>query len=221
MPSKKFAIGADVALNSDGHLQRLQELVEETSVLPWFRDLVETERQALSIQTYESYLIPGLLQTEDYARHCISATRPVLSGGEISRAVALRMTRQEILSQDEPPRLWAIIDESTLRRQVGGSDIMRAQCEHLLAMSRHPHVAIQVIPDSKGAACAYGQEFMILTFRSRAPMAYLENMRGARYARERDEVGAYSLTFDFLRASAFDDEQSAELIRGVVSERYV
>jgi transcriptional regulator with XRE-family HTH domain len=221
IPSRKFAMGADAALGSDGHLERLQELVQETAVLPWFRDLVETERQAVSIQTYESYLIPGLLQTEDYARYCISATRPALSSDEVSRAVALRMTRQGILSQDDSPWLWAIIDESTLRRQVGGKDIMRAQCEQLLSVSRRPRVAIQVIPDSKGAACAYGQEFMILTFKSRAPMAYLENMRDARYARDRDEVGAYSVTFDYLRASALDDEQSAELIRGVMDERYI
>jgi transcriptional regulator with XRE-family HTH domain len=221
IPSKEFSERADKTFDSDGHLARLQALVEATSVLPWFRDLVETERKAVSIQTYESYLIPGLLQTEDYARHCVSATRPLLSDGDVSRAVVLRMTRQEILNQDDPPRLWAIIDESVLSRQVGGPDVMREQCAHLLAMSRRPNVALQVIPDSKGAACAYGQQFMILTFKSRTPMAYLEDMRGARYVRERDEVGTYSVAFDFLRASALDDEQSAELIRGVMNERYV
>jgi len=219
--SKEFAHGADKALNSDGHLERLQELVEQTSVLPWFRDLVETERKAISIQTYESYLVPGLLQTEAYARYCVSATRPLLPDDDVSRAVVLRVTRQEILNQDDPPRLWAIIDESVLRRQVGGPEIMQAQCAHLLSMSRRPNVAIQVIPDCKGAACAYGQQFMILTFRSRTPMAYLEDMRGARYVRERDEVGNYSVAFDYLRSSALDDEQSAELIRGVMNERYI
>ncbi len=92
--SKEFAHGADKALNSDGHLERLQELVEQTSVLPWFRDLVETERKAISIQTYESYLVPGLLQTEAYARYCVSATRPLLPDDDVSRAVVLRMTRR-------------------------------------------------------------------------------------------------------------------------------
>ena len=216
IPSDDFADRADKSLETDGILSRLQKLVEQTSVLPWFRDLVETERKAISIQTYEPYLVPGLFQTEIYARHCVSATRPLLPGEDISRAVALRMTRQEILDQDDPPRLWAIIDESVLRRQVGGPEIMSAQCDHLLSMSRRPNVAIQVIPDCKGAACAYGQQFMILTFESRTPMAYLEDMRGARYLRERDEVGNYSVAFDYLRSSALDDEQSAELIRGVM-----
>jgi transcriptional regulator with XRE-family HTH domain len=222
IPSREFAERADKALSSDGHLMRLQDLVEQTSVLPWFRDLVETERKAISIQTYEPYLVPGLLQTEDYARCCVSATRPLLPDSDVARAVVLRMTRQEILNQgDDPPRLWAIIDESVLRRQVSGQDVMKIQCERLLSMTRRPDVAIQVVPDAKGATCAYGQQFMILTFKSRPPMAYLEDMRGARYVRERDEVGAYSMTFDYLRSSALDDEQSADLIRGVMNERYV
>ncbi len=221
IPSKEFAQLADKAFNSDRHLERLQDLVEKTSALPWFRDLVETERKAVSIQTYEAYLVPGLLQVEDYARHCIGATRPTLPDDDIARAVALRMTRQEILKGDNPVRLWAIIDESVLRRCVGGTDVMRAQCTHLLAMARLPHIAVQVIPESKGAACAYGQQFMILTFKNRPPIAYLEDMRGARYIREHDEVMAYSVAFDYLRSSALDDEQSAELIRGVMSERYI
>lgn len=87
IPSDDFATRADKALGTDGILARLQQLVESTAVLPWFRDLVETERSAVSIQTYESYLVPGLLQSEDYARHAVSATRPRLSEDEVQRAV--------------------------------------------------------------------------------------------------------------------------------------
>ena len=226
LPSEDFARCVDKSLGADGHFKRLQGLVEQTSVLPWFRDLVETERTAVSIQTYESYLVPGLLQTEEYARHAVSATRPMLSEDEIARAVTLRMTRQEILRRDEPPRLWAIIDESVLRREVGGKDAMRAQAERLLEVGQWPHVAIQVVPDVNGAACAYGKDFMILTFhgsgkRPRPPMAYLEDMRTARYVREQDEVGAYSTTFDYLRSNALDDLRSADLIRGYRNDRYV
>ena len=86
IPSDDFADRADKSLETDGILSRLQKLVEQTSVLPWFRDLVETERKAISIQTYEPYLVPGLFQTETYARHCVSATRPLLPGEDISRA---------------------------------------------------------------------------------------------------------------------------------------
>lgn len=227
IPSDDFATRADKALGTDGILARLQQLVESTAVLPWFRDLVETERSAVSIQTYESYLVPGLLQSEDYARHAVSATRPRLSEDEVQRAVTLRMTRQQILDdQDNPPKLWAIIDESVLHRQIGSKDVMKAQCQHLLDVGQRPHIAIQVIPDTKGAACAYGKDFMILTFNStnkrpRVPMAYLEDTRSARYIREQDEIGAYSVTFDYLRSYALDDLQSADLIRGYRDERYV
>lgn len=226
LPSEDFAKHIDKAFDTDGHFERLQQLVEATSVLPWFRDLVETERKAVSIQTYESYVVPGLLQTEDYARYAVSATRPRLSDDEIQRAVALRMTRQEILNQESPPRLWAIIDESVLRREVGGKNVMRSQCDHLLTIGQHPHIAIQIVADTKGATCAHGRDFMILTFNSigkkpRPPMAYLEDMRTARYVREQDEVGIYSTTFDYLRSNAMDDQQSAELIRGYRDERYI
>lgn len=226
LPSEDFARGIDKSLGADGHFERLQGLVEQTSVLPWFRDLVQTERTAVSIQTYESYLVPGLLQTEEYARHAVSAMRPMLPEDAIQRAVTLRMTRQEILRQDDPPRLWAIIDESVLHREVGSKDVMKAQCERLLDVGQWPHVAIQVVPDANGAVCAYGKDFMILTFngsgkRPRAPMAYLEDMRTARYVREQDEVGAYSMTFDYLRSNALDDLRSADLIRGYRNDRYV
>jgi DNA-binding XRE family transcriptional regulator len=226
LPSEELAQHIDKSLQSDGHFVRLQELVERTSVLPWFRDLVKTEQEAASLQTYESYLVPGLLQTENYARHAVSATRPRLPEEDVQRAVTLRMTRQGIFDQEDPPRLWAIIDESVLRREVGEKKVMKAQCDHLLTMGQRPHIAIQVIPDSKGPVCAHGKDFLILTFNStnkrpRAPMAYLEDMRTARYVREQDEVAAYATVFDYLRSSALDDLQSADLIRGYRDERYV
>ena len=226
IPSEDFAKNIDKVFDSDGHFERLQKLVDSTCVPPWFRDLVETERKAVSIQTYESDVMPGLLQTEYYAHHAVSAIRPRLSDEEIHRAVALRMTRQEILNQENPPRLWTIIDESVLRREVGGKEVMRELCDRLLVMGQQPHIAIQIIPDTKGVTCAYGRDFMILTFNSstkkpRSPMAYIEDMRTARYVREQDEVGLYSTTFDYLRSNALDDQQSADLIRGYRDERYV
>jgi DNA-binding XRE family transcriptional regulator len=226
LPSEELAQHIDTSLQGDGHFVRLQELVERTSVLPWFRDLVKTEQEAASIQTYESYVVPGLLQTEDYARNAVSATRPRLPDDDIQRAVTLRMTRRGLLDQDDPPRLWAIIDESVLRREAGGKKVMKAQCDHLLKMGQRPHIAIQVFPNSKGPACAYGNNFVILNFNStskrrRAPMAYLEDLRTARYIREQDEVSVYATVFDYLRSSALDDLQSADLIRGYRDERYV
>src|SRR6266496_308377 len=139
IPSRTFAESADKAFGTDGALTRLQGLVESVSVRPWFRDRVEVERNAAEIREYDSYQIPGLLQTADYARVVISAGRPMPSENEAEHAVALRMTRQQILEpdsnvpldQEHTPRLWVIIDEAALHRIVGNADIMQEQREHL------------------------------------------------------------------------------------------
>jgi transcriptional regulator with XRE-family HTH domain len=224
LPSAELAECFDRALNADGHLVRLQKLVEKTSVLPWFRDRVEVERKAHEIREYESYQVPGLLQTEDYARASISADRPMLAADVIERAVALRMTRQEILKLDQglPPEsayghakhLWAIIDESALYRTVGGPQVMRAQRDHLADMAVRPHVTIQVMPFSAGVTCAYGTAFTILTSSSNSTVVYIEDAKDARYLRNRDQVGQYALLFDHLRTLALDDGRSLDLIKG-------
>jgi transcriptional regulator with XRE-family HTH domain len=214
IPSGDFSGRADKVLETDGILSRLQALVEQTSVLPWFKDLVEVERRATEIRIYETYVIPGLLQTEDYARHVISATRPVLTEEEIERATALRMTRQEALyREDEAPRLWVIIDESVLYRANGSSEVMLAQLQHLLKASRKPNVVVQVIPNSEGSTAAGGRNFILLTLRAEPAVAYLEDIRSARYLRKPDDVARYALTYDHLRSNALSDTRSAALIK--------
>jgi transcriptional regulator with XRE-family HTH domain len=144
LPSEEFAKNCDKVFGTDGQLSRLQDLVDKTSVLPWFRDLVKVERSAAEIRMYEPYQIPALLQTEDYMRAVARARRPMLSDSDIDRAVALRMTRQEILdhdgmppvNQEITPRLWVIMDESVLYRVVGSAEIMRAQCENIISVSK-------------------------------------------------------------------------------------
>jgi hypothetical protein len=218
--SKEFAQAADKVFGADGHLTRLQQLVEQTSVLPWFRDLVEVEQRAVDIREYEPHLMPGLLQTESYMRAVVRAGRPVLSPDDIERAVALRMTRQQILAQeDEPPldrehgpQLWVIMDESVLHRTVGDPEIMREQRDHLASMAARPNITIQVMPYSRGATCAFGRAFTILVSKS-DPVIYLEDVTSARYIRDRDEVGKYMVTFDHLRATALDEDESVNLIK--------
>jgi transcriptional regulator with XRE-family HTH domain len=227
IPSDDLAARADTALGTDGILARLQTLVEQTSVLPWFRNRVEVERNAAEIREYDSYQIPGLLQTEDYARVVLGAARPMLAEDAIERAVALRMTRQQILEPDEElpidqeqtPRLWVIMDEAALNRIVGSADIMRAQREHLIELAHLPNITIQIISNNDGVTCAYGRAFTILTSSGNGngngpPVVYLEDVGSARYVRDRDEVARYTLSFDHLRACALNDSKSLGLIRG-------
>ena len=217
IPKRDLAARLDEILDTDGLFARLQPLVERSSVLPWFRDLFDVEGTATQVRTYESYLIPGLLQTEAYARAAVEAARPVLSAEDAEQAVAMKMTRQEILDRPDGSHFWAVIDESVLHREVGGPAVMYKQCEHLLKMHQHPRVVVQVIPNEAGMCCAFGRAFMLLSFRHQGDLAYVEDVGSARYIRDRDEVARYSLTFDHLRGSALADDKSAGLI-GVIAK---
>lgn len=222
LPSEDLAQGLDTVFGTDGHFERLQKLVEETSVLPWFRERVEVERQASEIREYESHMVPGLLQTESYMRAVVKAARPVLSSGDVERAVALRMSRQEILAHDHTPpvnhvhepRFWFIVDESVLYRSVGGAETMREQRDHLVSKAQQPNITIQIMPYSQGATSAFGRAFTVLVTKKFGSVIYLEDVQSARYGKGVDEVSRYMLTFDHLRAAALDEEASAELIKG-------
>lgn len=228
IPSSDFAKLADKVFGTgpasgddEGELEGLQKLVETVSVRPWFRDRIEVERKSAEIREYESYQIPGLLQTEAYAQAIMSVGRPKISADEIERAVALRMTRQEILElhdglpadQEQTPRFWAIIDESALRRIVGSPEIMRVQLAHLAEMAQRPYITIQIIPDEKGPTSAYGRAFTILVSQNNSSVVYLEDPNSAHYVRDRDDVNRYALIFDHLRASALDDTQTLRLLK--------
>jgi transcriptional regulator with XRE-family HTH domain len=219
--SPDFAKLADELFGTSDELAELQKLVENVSLLPWFRERAEVERKAAEIREYESYQIPGLLQTEDYARAVMSVGRPKQSSEEIERAVALRMTRQEILEprdglpvdQMQTPRYWAIIDESALQRTVGSAEIMRVQHEHLVEMAQQAYVTIQIITNKKGPTSAYGRAFTILVSHNNSSVVYLEDPNSAHYIRDRDDVNRYTLIFDHLRASALDDTQTLQLLK--------
>jgi transcriptional regulator with XRE-family HTH domain len=220
--SPDFAKLADGLFGTGETLTELQKLVDRVSLLPWFRSRVEVERKAAEIREYESYQIPGLLQTEDYARAIMSVGRPRISSDEMERAVALRMTRQEILDprddlpvdQEQTPRFWAIIDESALHRVVGSPEIMRMQREHLVEMAQRPYITIQIITNAKGPTSAYGRAFTILVSHDNSSVVYLEDPNSAHYVRDRDDVSRYALIFDHLRASALDDTQTLRVLKG-------
>ena len=219
IPKRPLALRLDEVFQADGHFARLQALVENTSVLPWFRDLYLVEGEAAELRTYESYLIPGLLQIESYARAALEAARPMLAPEDVDKAVAIRMTRQEVFERDRPPRAWFIIDESALMRVAASPVTMRAQCEHLLRMGQRPEITIQVIESGQGICCAYGRAFVVLSFDSQGDLVYIEDIGSARYVRKREEVDRYCLAFDHLRASALPDSKSAELIRSLANDQ--
>jgi transcriptional regulator with XRE-family HTH domain len=187
---------------------------------PQMATYIGLESAASEIRIYEVSLIPGLLQTEDYARAVIRAGMVNSPAEDIERRVSLLMARQPAVIRDDPPKVWAVLDEAALRRQVGGSGLMRLQLEHLLAQAALPNVAIQVIPFAGGAHPAMGRPFIILVFPERVDtdVVYLEDLTSALYLEDVAEVDRYNVFFNHLRATALSFDDSAALITSVLKE---
>ncbi|MGH3569077.1 MAG: helix-turn-helix domain-containing protein [Pseudonocardia sp.] len=172
-----------------------------SDVLPgWFETYLGLEQAASIIRTYDLQFIPGLLQTEDYARAVTLLGH--VDADEVDQRVELRLRRQRILTQDGAPRLWAVVDEAALRRPVAGPAAMRAQLSHLIEMIGFPNVTVQVVPFRFGGHAATGGPFTILRFV--APdlpdIVYLEQLTSALYLGKRNDVERYGAVMDSLCA---------------------
>jgi transcriptional regulator with XRE-family HTH domain len=187
---------------------------------PQMATYIGLESAASEIRIYEVSLIPGLLQTEDYARAVIKAGMVNSPAEDIERRVSLLMARQPAVVRDDPPKVWAVLDEAALRRRVGGSGLMRLQLEHLLAQAALPNVAVQVIPFAGGAHPAMGRPFIILVFPERVDtdVVYLEDLTSALYLEDVAEVDRYNVFFNHLRATALSFDDSAALMTSVLKE---
>jgi len=190
------------------------------TVQPQFATYVGLESAASEIRVYEVNIIPGLLQTEDYARTIIRSGMMNGNQDDVDRQVALRMARQPALTRDDPPMLWTVVDEAALRRRVGGTELMRAQLEHVLELSGLKNVAMQVIPFGAGAHPAMGRPFVILVFPERIDpdVVYLEDLTSTLYLEDVDEVDRYNVFFNHLRATALSFEDSAALVTSVLKD---
>ncbi|GAA2507194.1 helix-turn-helix transcriptional regulator [Streptomyces thermolineatus] len=174
-------------------------------VLPgWFEQHLGLEGAASLIRTYEVQFLPGLLQTEDYARAVIRLGHPKAPAAEVERRVALRTERQRVLTGSDPIRLWAVVDEAALRRPMGGQEVMQAQLKHLLEVTRQPNVTLQVVPFHAGGHAAAGGPITLLRFEDQdlPDIVYLEQLTSALYLDKRDEVDHYLAVMDRLCVEA-------------------
>jgi hypothetical protein len=173
----------------------------------WFEVYVGLEEAASRIRTYEVQFVPGLLQTEDYARAVTLLGHPRASAEEIDRRVAVRMIRRKrILESSRPPHLWAVIDEAALRRPLGDRGVMRRQIEHLIEMSAAPRVTIQMMPFQYGGHAAAGGPFSILRFDEPdlPDVVFLEQLTSAVYLDRFEDVERYLAVMDLLVVEAQD-----------------
>jgi hypothetical protein len=179
------------------------------------------EGEAESASNYESLFVPGLLQTEDYARAVITGVLPFASREEVERRVEVRMERQEVLRGDNPLQLWGIVDEAALRRQVGSPAVMRAQFRHLLEASELPNVTFQVIPFDAGAHAGMPGSFIVLQFAEEAipDVIYIDSMAGDLFLEAESDVRRYKLVFEHLRAVSASPDASRALLASLATER--
>ncbi|HJU00944.1 MAG TPA: helix-turn-helix transcriptional regulator [Actinomycetes bacterium] len=190
-------------------------------VLPaWFRAYVDLESAASLIRTYEGQFIPGLLQTDDYIRAVVRGAHLEDQAEEVGRRVRLRMARQAVLIREQPPRLWAVIDEAALRRPVGGREVMRGQLERLIDASKLANVTLQVLPFGTGAHPAMAGSFSILRFGDQElpDVVYLEHLTGASYLEKRDEVERYLDIMEILCVEAEPPDRTVELLQAILAE---
>jgi transcriptional regulator with XRE-family HTH domain len=185
-----------------------------------YSDYIGFEEQARAISNYESLFVPGLLQTEAYARAQLRGTLPIASDGEIENRVAARMERQAVLLKDDAPKLWAIMDEAALRRLVGGRDVMRGQAARLLEARSLPNVTIQAIPYGAGAHPGMDGSFVILDFPDAGDprIVYVESAAGGLFLEEDAEIRRYIVMYEHLRAAASGLDATAALLEAIVSE---
>lgn len=181
--------------------------------LDYFGTYVGLEQEATSIRIFQSTVVPGLLQTESYARATLEAVVPEFTTERIDQLVQVRLTRQQSLTRDPPLRLWVVLDESVLHRMIGGISVMREQLERLLEAAKSPRVTIQVIPYSAGAHPAMESTFDILGFSEPTPgVVYVEGLIGYIYLERPQDLRRYQLVFERLSQVALNPQDSTKLI---------
>ncbi|WP_326752956.1 helix-turn-helix domain-containing protein [Streptomyces hirsutus] len=215
---------------SDEERLALIELAKGAKIQGWWRSLADPIPESMNLMLtledevvredhYACMYIPGLLQTRPYAEAVHRASEAHCPEQEVQHMVDIRMKRQELLDRQEPPHIWCVIDEAALRRQVGGSEVMRRQLEHLLTMTQRPHITVQVLPFARGAHAAAVGSFAVL--RGQTPeldVVYVDLLGGGLFMEKPQELERYKLAFEYLSAQALDLESSADLIDRISKE---
>lgn len=190
-------------------------------VLPdWFQPYLGLEAATVRIRTYEVQFVPGLLQTAGYARAVIQLARDHTSEDEVDRRVRLRMERQRILARNDPPHLWAVVDEAALRRPIGGPHIMRDQLLALIESTKRPNIRLQVIPFQAGGHAAGGGAFTVLRFPEPdlPDIIYLEQLTSALYLDKRDDVEHYVAAMERLCVEAEPLTRTTDILHGMLRD---
>ncbi|GAB2828952.1 helix-turn-helix transcriptional regulator [Streptomyces chlorus] len=216
IPTRDFSERVDAALGTDGTFSRLIGLVLRSQLPTWFQPYAEMEAKASYISTYQAQVVYGLLQTEEYARAVLATGM----SDDLNGLVAARVERQRILDREQPPLTWVVLDESVLLRPIGGREVMRRQLAHLLELTGHRWMHVQVLPNTAGAHASLDGTFNLLRFDDDPDIIYTEDLISGHMTANPEILREASRRYARLQAAALSVEDSAALIARVLEERY-
>ncbi len=182
-----------------------------------YSDFISLESQAGAMRTLENSVVPGLLQTPEYAREVTRAAVDGAHDGKVDALVEVRLARQDVLRSNKPLRLSAVLDEAVLRRTVGGPEVMARQLDRLREAAHLPHVRIQVLPFGVGAHVGVTGPFVIFSFPNRSDLdvVVLDHLTSSLYLEQREDLRSYEEAFNSLQSQALSPEDTLDFIAGV------
>ncbi len=219
-PTLELARALDAALGADDLLVELWPYVYREAFPDWSRKFMEYSERAVAIREYAAHVVPGLLQTEGYARALLKVGRTLGSEEQLEERVAVRMGRQKRLGVPDRPELWVVLDEAVLRRPVGGKPVIHEQLERLLGTRADPFVTVQVLPFDQGEHEVMGGSLTVLTLPDGSEVAYTEGAHYGQLIEDPGEVRRFALTYDRLRAAALPPLMSLDMIRSVREDNH-
>lgn len=215
-----FTVAAERVLEAGGALQALQDQVDLAKLPAFFQDFALLETEAVSRFSYDPLLVPGLLQTEEYARTLLRAHFPPLDEEIVDERVAARVARQTLLTRNSPSIVFVfIIEETALHRAVGGEGVLKSQLKRLLEHSKMRNIEIQVIPTRQAAHSGLNGPMVLLETVERRQFVYVEAQDVVSIRSDRNEVSEFWLRYGMLRTQALSTEESARLIERLTGEQ--
>ncbi|MET7764836.1 helix-turn-helix transcriptional regulator [Streptomyces sp. NPDC005393] len=218
IPPPRFIDRADEVLDAGGVLKALKEEVGRAQYPAFFRDAARLEARATALNVYALYAVPGLLQTEDYARAVFQMQRPLLEDDVIEQRLEARMVRQSIFSRRPAPLMSFVIEEAVLRRQLGGLKTMRGTLEQILLTGQSRNVEVQVMPIGREDHAALGGPFTLIDTDKGHRIAYAEVQDDSRLYTDTSYVRTLEARYGILRSQALTPSESSALIEQLMGE---
>ncbi|MGW0464493.1 helix-turn-helix domain-containing protein [Streptomyces sp. NPDC003027] len=218
-PRGRFVETVDKLLGAQGALLEVAEEVTASGVAAWFEDYLEEEQKAAGIHWYETHLIPGLLQTEEYARAVFNCAVPALDDDDIEAGVAARLKRQQVFFRKPTPLVTFVLEMAALSKPLGGSDVLRKCLLYVCECAELRNVTIQVMPEGRETHAGLSGPFILLeTEERKSQIVYVEGQGGRYFLSEQPDVGDVFARYSALRAQALTPEESVRLIEQVARE---